>query len=282
MKLFNQEHGGKARLGGLICGGLLLVAASGASAMPSIVTPDGTFDPFGGFDWSSGGSAVTTGSIVNGGAVTSVFWANAAHVLDTSSNPFATPTLDPTHAAAGGYEYTVFATLNETVSCGGALGDPCGASASFTLTGGSWTVYYDTAPNANLVTGAGITDGTQLLAGNAMSGGGTFNLLSPTSGIGIFTYTGQVTYTNSTYINPALLGTTATSTLQFGSSTTNYVIPTSEPGTSGGTQGIPGNSLIFQADANQSFTPVPEPGTLALIAGAVLGLGVLGGRRRVS
>lgn len=257
-------------------GSALLLAAAGASAA-TITNTDGSFSPFGGFDWNPVGNVVTQGDIVNGGTVTSVFWANAVHIEQPGGAVFVTPGLDPPGSS---YEYTAYATITETVTCAGNPGDPCGNSATFTATGGSWTVYYDTSPNANLVTGAGITDGTPIIAGNVDAGGGTFFLFG-TGGIGGFNYQGQVTFTDNTYVNPSLLGSTASATLQFGSSTTlGWTPPTSQPGTNGGTTGLPTPSLAFQADGNQSFTvaPVPEPGTLALMAAAILGIGFV--RRR--
>lgn len=252
----------------LAVGGLFACAAITASADPTISNEDGLFDPFGGFDWNKAGNVLTFGPIVNGGTVTSVFWANAIAVTDTASNPFALPGLTP---PGSGYEYTVYATFTETVSCGGNIGDPCGAIAAFTLTSGSWDIYYDTTPDANLVTGAGITNGDVLLSGNVGSGGGIFNL-TPGGGIGVFNYQGAVTYTNPLYINPALLASTATATLQTGGATTNWTPPTGQPNGLPLTGGIP-----FQADGNQSFTArsVPEPSTLLLLSGALLGLAIV-------
>lgn len=257
-------------------GGLFAAMAVTASADPTITNEDGTFDPFGGFDWSKAGNVITTGPIISGGVVTSYYWANAIAVTDTSSNPFNLPGLAP---PGSGYEYTAYAVVVETVSCPPVpAGMPCGATATFTAVPGAseWFVYYDTTPDANLVTGAGITNGDLLLQGTVTSGGGNFNIVG-TGGIGVFFYQGDVTYTNSTYISPELVGTTAVATLQFGSLTTNWTAPTGQPGPGGSNAPIAPGTLAFQADGNQSFTArsVPEPSTLLLLSGALLGLAVI-------
>ncbi len=84
------------KLRALACGGLFACMAMSASADPTLTNSDGTFDPFGGFDWNKAGNVLTFGPIVNGGTVTSVFWANAVKLNDTSSNPFSPFSASPT------------------------------------------------------------------------------------------------------------------------------------------------------------------------------------------
>jgi hypothetical protein len=256
--------------------GAALFGIGSAASAAVIVTGDGARSPFGGFDWAQNGSAVTTGfAPVTGTNLTTTYWANAIAVNAESGGVLSTPNLFPFNAA-GTYEYTVLANITETVTC---LNASC-SQAQFTATGGTFNIYYDTSPDSNLVSGSGITDGTLLISGDINAGpAGVFIAgAGGTSGTGVFEFTGDVLFTNTTYINPALLSTNAVATLQFGTSTTNWVPPTGLPG--GG--GIPAGALVFQADGNQAFEPgfiVPEPGTLAL-GGLGLLLAAAGRRRR--
>jgi hypothetical protein len=251
--------------------GAALVGFGSAASAAVILTGDGNREPFGGFDWAQEGNAVTTGfAPVTGTVINTTYWANAISVTREGGGVLSTPNLSPFNSS-GTYEYTVLATITETVTC---LNASC-SQAQFTATGGQFNIYYDTSPDSNLVTGTGITDGSLLISGNINAGpAGVFVANGAASGTGVFEFTGGVTYTNTAFINPALLATNAVATLQFGTSVTNWTPPTGIPG--GG--GIPTGALLFQADGNQAFT-VPEPGTLAL-GGLSLLLAGMGRRRR--
>ena len=253
----------------------MLAAASSSLAIPTLsytTTNYGAFshDPWGGFDWNSAGSAVTNGFVPDGATVfTTEFWADAVNVQDPGGNNLASALT--ANGVPNGAEFTIQAFINETAV-------PLNATtSSFTAVGGSYNIWYQATSNANLVTGAGITDGTLILSGSILPGfAGTFTALPVGGGTGIFTFLGTVDSTNNAFIDPDLLDTEAVSTIQFGSSTTAWTQPTSTP-----SGAIPAGALIFQADANESFNvAVPEPGMIALTSLGLFGLAGLKRRRR--
>jgi len=263
---------------------LLAITAIGLSASASASTITNldliTASPFGGFDWSQNGTAVSTPGPVysDGDVITTYYFADAVAVNKEGGGVFSTP--DLLTSAPGGvfgaasYEYTIFASITEVVSgCGGV----CAGAATFTPTGGAWNVYYDHAllsnTVANQISGTGFTDGDFVIGGTILAGGGgTFN---PTTGVGIFSFDGIVTSTNSTYISPDQDSTFAIATLQFGNSTTNWTAPTGTP-----LGGLPASAISFQADGNQGISVIPEPGILALLGLGMFGLFVTTQKKR--
>lgn len=258
------------------------VFGGAAHAAPTITNLDGTLSPFGGFDWAQGATAWTSGFIPVAGSTFTLYYAAwAVAVNDTGSGTIFTPRLDNNAngipAAAGVYEYTIFASLTETV-----LGCVPG-SCTFATTGGSFDIYYDTAANARQADGTGFRDGTTIISGTVgLSGSTTFNNATG----GSQALNGSVTYTNAAFVNPALVSTNFSSTLQLGSAVTNFTIPTGFDFNGNGTTAAgelfaPG-TIVFQADGNQAFSAVPEPTGLLLAGVALAACGAASRRRKAA
>jgi hypothetical protein len=258
--------------------------STGALAMPTIKNLDNPGGvSFTGFDWASAGQAWITGyNITNASALGTVdnfqlqFQATAA-----SLNGIAGANQTGLNTT---YEYTLFATAQEQATCIANLpgGGTCDL-VSLDLLSGVWSIYYDTNVGtfANYAAGTGFTDGILLLSGTFTSATPVVNFQGPTNPGNASvspTLSGQVATTNVTYINPILAGTTASSTLQFGSTQTAGYVPAAA--FNGVVTGANTNtSFQAQADANQSFR-VPEPQGLALAGLALAVGGIVGMRRR--
>lgn len=178
----------------------LLIAASVLSALGLVsqaqasitvnINPDSVgVDPtitVGALDWTVGNalSVANRGeSIAAPGAfVGQTFTTYAMATLATFNNKFGTPigglNLNGANPATA-YEWTFVAGFREQFS---AVGAPAGAGTSaFNFLGGAadpttnfFEIYFDTAVDANNLTGKGFNNGTKILSGHFVSGDGSF------------------------------------------------------------------------------------------------------------
>lgn len=280
-------------LGGLVAAGLIAGAAP-AFAIPALTFNSATYgtqtvDPFTGFDWAASASAVTTNYVPDGTTIaTTTYLASAANVFTTNSEAAFISGLTSTGTPGTAFEFTIKATIFETAVVDAI--DP--NKVTFTATGGSFDIYYDSTANANRSTGSGFLDGTRIISGTITPGAAGQFTGDGTglNGTGNFEFFGVVTFTETdssldAFIDPALVATNAVATLQLGTNVTggwtrpgswNNGLWDGITGNADDPRAIPTGALVFQADGNQGFSTVPEPGTLAL-----LGLGLLGMASRI-
>jgi len=304
----------------LTAAALLAVLALPARADLITFDPTGTAGATGNisgvalFDWAPGSALAVNVNSPTGisGAFTTYFQANLGTVQAPDTSALFTN-------GGGGNYFTAVAGFGETVATCNNVGGFC-TNATFNFDASNPTNFFDifaVGGTANNLTGAGFT-GTSILSGVivptdfssnfALSSttpspldqsplpSATWNGVNTVSGTGASSITVMVTFADSNYF-PDL---TAGSLITFSAFNTSQILPFKQvnpshcmsdgstdcaiPSLVGLFNGAPGSGpdVLFQADANQSFTVarVPEPGTLALIGLGVLVTGVL--RKRQS
>lgn len=270
-----------------VLGGLLALGASSAlhaatlSTLTAAPTNDGILQNFSGIDWNANGAAWVQGFVVppnafiNGTPInfTLTYQAFASSIGTTS-------TTNNLYVAAPGpqngtYELTTYATLSETATCANLL---CTSINIVTNPTSTWAVYFDTTPDANQGAGTGFLDGVQILGGNFTNGLTSFTAFGPVGspgaiGVGGGLLSGTVSFTNSAYVAPDLLGTTLQASLIFpGQSSPTYTRPTAFNGTP--TLADTATNFVLQTDTSQNFVAaaIPEPNTVMLLAIGLLGM----------
>lgn len=267
----------KGLIGALATAGMLATTSS-AYALPSltVVTDFGTqvIDPFLGIDWTDQATAVVSNLNFDNDPSNPIATEYLASAVSVNANPFLVGLASTgVGAPVGFWELTIKATIFETAVCNSFSGPIC-TDVDFFATGGLFEIWYGRDANADGSIGSGFIDGLKIMTGTINAGAAGSFTGDGTNGTGDFRFSGIVDWiqtdaTLDAYFIGDLNATNAVATLQLGADTTGgWAAPTQwlDFGRAT-TDGL----LMLQADGNQGFNAVPEPGTLAL-----LGLGLLG------
>lgn len=241
------------------------------------------------FDWSSSGSGLAVG--VSGGLSVGqtfnfLYQAKLAAFNDSGSNPLPATQILPglnDSFAAGGYELTVAAKIGEVVLASSSLP----TNANFGVTGGTISIFYDSLAAggvaATTANGTGFDDGVEIARFTITGGASNFSTATLTGGTAYdFALTGAFDFVDADYLVGQLgnifdLHFTSSQVLPVGNATTTDFFV-------GGSAfyaatPVTAADLLLKVDGSNTFTTVPEPGTLALLGLAFAGLGFT--RKRV-
>lgn len=231
-------------------------------------------------DWSSSGSGNASGIGPFGTPLTvgQTFDFRYQSFLAGVTSPTGQPVTFP--GLATNFEYTVVAKFPEIVTNFVPLGGPASIASFSTLAGGSFAIYYDSVPNANVANGTGFDNGILVASGSILPGQLTTFTASVTTtgalqGIGSTILEGLVNYVDPLYIDPS---TNFIFDFRF-EGTLNY--PPLDSTTAGFFIGgnaawadypVAANDVPFKVDGSSKFSVVPEPSTMLLLGVGLLGI----------
>lgn len=188
------------------------------------------------------------------------------------------------------YEYTFVANIVEEVSSftTAVIAGEVIQTAYFTPIEGTGYYYFDDDPNANVGTGMGFDDGTQVLRAEIVGGLSTFSY-NTTTNVGGGGTAPEINWTlsplevNESYISPTAL----LCDMHFGA-TLNYPAGTADTDAFFLSRGGEGNyadvlvadSMLFKVDGYTELTVIPEPCTMLLLGSGLLGVAGFARRRK--
>lgn len=272
---------------GGVCLGVLLAPAANAASIPWVGTADYTaapgatgdedmVGPFSSYDFASGGvvlirpsSISNPGSFTVGDTYQGFYQAYVTrHMLH--GNTVESANLNTTGSGSG-YELTVGATFTEEVVSVDSFGNP-----TFAVTGGNASVYFDTNPNMDFLSGSGFNDGSAILTGTITGGSGTY-LAAQGLGVSSIDLSIAAGNFNSSVFDPdTIVGSEGVFTLQF-----NPTGPTSQISAVLNNQ-VSAGDLLLEADGNLNLLAVPLPAPVWLLGTALAGLIVTARRKSQS
>lgn len=255
---------------------------------------DGTISDVYQFDWAASGSGliqgITPGQVLNvGDEFTFQYQASLVGLQDKNGQNITGLT-----GLNADYEYTAVASFTERVVGFTELvvnNVTISQTAFFQAVPNSGTayVYFDDTPNANVATGFGFDDGTQVVAASAASGLTQYTYILATGQGGgspipevIFSTSAPVIDENYIFPDEFISSMWFRGDLVFpaGNSATTQFFD------GRGGQGnydiiaVTGEDLMLQVDGRSGFNAVvPEPTTMILMGTGLLGLAIIGRRK---
>lgn len=285
--------------------GMMFASAAHADVVTTFNLLDGSGNTYvsnaDGLDWNTRGSGIAIGAgpfsdttvLPPGASFNFKYQANLAAVSGGSPTALSLgldSTSDGVAQSFQSYEFTIVANMHEVVTSSGIIG---GKPTAFFGLGGPASdnkvaIFYDTAHNSNTATGTGFDDGT-MIALMTIDSSGTTSQFSTLPGTG----TGQGSaklhasvsqagdFVNANYLQGVvdfLFGMNFESDLNY-PATTSMTSGFHIGGSSMFGDYTPtGRDIIFKVDGSNSFTRVPEPGSMVLLGIGMLGL--VGAARR--